>query len=165
MVITLDIILEKLFESPHPSSAMTHNVTPCRIYLHRKGIWFLLTQPRALSPRGCIPRKMMTWSLETHLSAVVLRLFIGVLHVGRWVCACVCVLSDPKGRRIICRNCFPAEALLTDRHLRYGSWTVLYQAFPPMDWQLNVSSHRLSVGSPVGLRLAGCAIPVCQWEM
>lgn len=126
---------------------MTHNVRRPRTYstyLQRKSIWFLFPPPQALSPLCYIPYKMIKWSLDTHLSFVVLRFVVTVQCVGLCVCQCV---SNPEGRRIICCNCFPAGALLTDRYLRYGSCTAQYQYFHRWtdNWVLAVISSLLSL--------------------
>lgn len=144
-VIILHMILEKLFGFVCPSETMTHNVrctVPGHTYPQRKSIWLLFPPPQALSPLCSIPYKMIKWSPGTHLSFVVLRLLASVHCVG----FCVCV-SNPEVRGIICCNCSPSGALITDRYPKYGSWIVQYQYFHRWtdNWVIAVISSLLSL--------------------
>jgi len=108
----------KTYPKPWQCQAYCPRTHTKATHMHRgRGFEFCSPLAQAPSPLCCIPRKMIKWSLDTHLSFVVLRFSASAQCV--WLC-----VPNLEGRRIICCNCPSAGTLLTDRYPRYGSWTV-----------------------------------------
>lgn len=137
---------------------MTNNARRPKLLICRSSVRFSLLLTQAPSPLRRIPCKEINRGLDPHLSFVVWKFSAGAQCV--WVSVCV---SNLEGRRIICCNCCSAGSLLTDRNPRYGCWTVSYQYFSSAYWQLSGRGPRVS--SLLTLQVAGCVIPVCQWEI